>query len=253
MTTKLLAVDDSKTMRRVLEITFSGEEFETTISANADQALSVVRSGAPEVAVVDGHLGDTSGYDLCRAIKELSPGTRVLILSSKQRPYDEAKGASVGADGSFDKPFDSTKFLARVQEEAKNAAPTAGIAAPAPRAAAPAQATASPAFERPVAQPPLTTPSASVAARRPQAPPARTSAAPPQTALVAKAAPPAVAAKPGATADFQGKLEGLGLSAEQVASVLALSREVVEQVVWEVVPVLAETLIKEEIARLTAE
>jgi len=38
-----------------------------------------------------------------------------------------------------------------------------------------------------------------------------------------------------------------------VAAVLSLSREVVEQAVWEVVPVLAETLIKEEIARLTAE
>jgi hypothetical protein len=35
--------------------------------------------------------------------------------------------------------------------------------------------------------------------------------------------------------------------------VLALSRELVEKVVWEVVPVLAETLIKEEIARLTKE
>jgi hypothetical protein len=35
--------------------------------------------------------------------------------------------------------------------------------------------------------------------------------------------------------------------------VLALSREVIEQVVWEVVPDLAEVLIKEEIRRLTAE
>ena len=33
--------------------------------------------------------------------------------------------------------------------------------------------------------------------------------------------------------------------------VLALSRDIVEQVVWEVVPTLAETLIKEEIRRLT--
>jgi hypothetical protein len=49
------------------------------------------------------------------------------------------------------------------------------------------------------------------------------------------------------------KLVQLGLSADQVQGVLSLSREVVEQVVWEVVPQLAETLIKEEIARLTAE
>ena len=39
----------------------------------------------------------------------------------------------------------------------------------------------------------------------------------------------------------------------QVDAVLALSREVVEQVVWEVVPVLAETIIQEEIRRLTQE
>jgi hypothetical protein len=43
------------------------------------------------------------------------------------------------------------------------------------------------------------------------------------------------------------------LSAEQVQAVLALSRDVVEQVVWEVVPALAETLIKEEIKRLTSD
>jgi hypothetical protein len=47
------------------------------------------------------------------------------------------------------------------------------------------------------------------------------------------------------------KLDGLGLSADQVAGVLALSRDVIERIVWEVVPDLAETLIKEEIRRLT--
>jgi hypothetical protein len=52
------------------------------------------------------------------------------------------------------------------------------------------------------------------------------------------------------SADFAGKLGGLGLSAAQVEAVLALSREVVEQVVWEVVPTLAETIIKEELKRL---
>ncbi len=56
-----------------------------------------------------------------------------------------------------------------------------------------------------------------------------------------------------ANGQLAGKLSGLGLSQAQVEGVLALSRELVEQVVWEVVPTLAETLIKEEIARLTRE
>jgi hypothetical protein len=61
------------------------------------------------------------------------------------------------------------------------------------------------------------------------------------------AADTAAAALP---ADFAGKLGGLGLSSAQVEAVLSLSREVVEQVVWEVVPTLAETIIKEELRRL---
>ncbi|HRH00413.1 MAG TPA: hypothetical protein PLR99_29415, partial [Polyangiaceae bacterium] len=72
------------------------------------------------------------------------------------------------------------------------------------------------------------------------------------------AVPPPPAASPSAgpiAAQVNGqlapKLQGLGLSAAQADAVLALSREVVERVVWEVVPQLAETLIKEEIARLT--
>ncbi|HEX7453206.1 MAG TPA: hypothetical protein VF294_13010 [Polyangiaceae bacterium] len=39
MTTTLLAVDDSKTMRRVLEITFAGEDFRTVLCESADEAL----------------------------------------------------------------------------------------------------------------------------------------------------------------------------------------------------------------------
>jgi hypothetical protein len=53
-----------------------------------------------------------------------------------------------------------------------------------------------------------------------------------------------------ANGQMSGKLGELGLTPQQADAVLALSREVIERVVWEVVPQLAETLIKEEIARL---
>ena len=64
--------------------------------------------------------------------------------------------------------------------------------------------------------------------------------------------PPMASAVAAASSDLEHKLNGLGLTAEQVAAVLSRSREVVERGVWEVVPDLAETLIKEEIRRLTA-
>jgi N-methylhydantoinase B/oxoprolinase/acetone carboxylase alpha subunit len=53
-------------------------------------------------------------------------------------------------------------------------------------------------------------------------------------------------------ADLEAKVTALGLTAAQVEAVSALTREVVERVVWEVVPQLAETMIREEIRRLTS-
>jgi hypothetical protein len=68
---------------------------------------------------------------------------------------------------------------------------------------------------------------------------------------MAAAAPTAAVAA--AAADMADKLQGLGLTKEQVDGVMALSKDVVEMVVWAVVRVLAETIIKEEIKRLTTE
>lgn len=233
-------------MRKVLEITFAGDTYDSKIVGSANEALAALRADAPQVAVIDGALGEASGYDLCKQIKAELPSVRVLLLSSKQRPFDEALGSSAGVDGYFDKPFDSAKFLDKIAQLAASA--------PAPVEAAPAI--------RPAP-----------AVQRPQAPPARVSDAPPvaQAPVVSPRAPQvaevrpqtaAVSARPAsiaasaavatATAGMSGRLESLGLTSEQVVGVLALSREVVEQVVWEVVPTLAETLIKEEIARLTS-
>ncbi|HVH45762.1 MAG TPA: response regulator, partial [Labilithrix sp.] len=81
--------------------------------------------------------------------------------------------------------------------------------------------------------------------------PAR-AAAPVATPTSQPTAPPAAPAVAAAVnGHLSGKLGELGLSPQQADAVLALSREVVERVVWEVVPQLAEAIIKEEIARLT--
>jgi hypothetical protein len=69
--------------------------------------------------------------------------------------------------------------------------------------------------------------------------------APPQTTAATPAALHAV------NGHLASKVGEMGLTPAQADAVLALTREVVERVVWEVVPQLAESLIKEEIARLT--
>ena len=301
MPATLLAVDDSVTMRKVLEMTFAGEDFRVVTADSADAALAMVNSEDPALVLADVTLPGKTGYDLCTAIKRERPDLPVLLLSSKLHPYDTARGQAANADDHIDKPFDTQKLIDKVNgllsgERKVQTAPKAvqtpyrapaqlsgtligsgppvrvqppkspPVSAPA-RPAAPTNLRATADFAaRPVAQPATPSPSAvapkAPAARAP-APPATTAAASPPPAIKGQAQvqhpaapappadPPAIVAAAGA--DMAAKLSGMGLTPDQVQGVLALSQEVVERVVWEVVPVLAETMIKEELKRLTAD
>lgn len=258
MATTILAVDDSVTMRKVLEITFAGPEFRCITVPGADAALDKLKTDKPGLVVADVTLEGKNGYDLCKAIKQASPSTPVLILSSKQNPYDAGKGSAAQADDYMDKPFDSTQMLEKVKKLL--ASPSKGAEAkPAPETPKVVQAPTTKAV-------PAQTPVAAAAAPAGAAAPQRAKTMlynpggvnTPSTAQQPAAAQPAakpVAAAAAAVASnngqMQAQLEALGLTPVQVDGVLALSRDVIERVVWEVVPVLAETLIKEEIARLT--
>jgi len=233
----LLAVDDSTTMRKVLEITFGGDDFEVVTADSRDGALSKL-TGDTSVVLIDTSLGSDDGYALCKDVRAKNPSAAILLLASRFNAYDTAKGQAAGADDFIDKPFDTQQALEKVRKllvsrdggasasapEAKPAAVAAAAAAPVLFAQAPAAA----------AKPAEAKPAAAAAASAPSKP--------------KQAAAPAVAAA--VNGNMAPKLEGLGLTQSQQDAVLALSREVVEKIVWEVVPQLAETLIKEEIARL---
>jgi len=266
VTTTLLAVDDSKTMRKVIEITFAGEGFKTVVAADAADAVAKAQSEQPQVALIDAALEGTNGYDLCRQIKGASPATLVVLLSNKAQPYDKARGAAAGADDFADKPFDTQQMIDKITTLVKRGAqaPVAvPVAAPAP---APMQPVAAkpPEAQRPRVQtlaygstpvPPQVSAAASAPAKPMGGSSPFGSRAPTVPGTQAYSPPsPAVAAAPnanGAHAEFANKLGGLGLTPAQIEGVLSLSREVVEKVVWEVVPTLAEAMIKEEITRLT--
>jgi CheY-like chemotaxis protein len=312
----LLAVDDSATMRKVLEITFSGEDYRIVTADSAQAALGKL-SEDPKIVLIDTVLAEGGdGYALSKEIRKRHAGAAIVLMSSRHNPYDPAKGKDAGADDFMDKPFDTQQMVEKVRKAAQareaaglavadkpaaaptGALPTPAVAAPPPgitpipgavAARPPGGIPGSPGAAKPVvsrshtlmfggneplkAPPPAAPPAAApklaapspapapVAARPAASPaPPRVSAgpvppatppgptAPPPTAAAATAPSGGVAGK--VNGQLAGKLGDLGLTPAQVDGVLALSREVVERVVWEVVPELAEAIIKEEIARL---
>jgi CheY-like chemotaxis protein len=288
VTKTLLAVDDSVTMRKVLEITFSGEDFHVITAESSQSAIGKLAEN-PGVIIVDTVLGGEDGYALAKELRKRAPGAPIIMLASRYAPYDQARGRDAGADDFADKPFDTQQLIDKIRKivVAKEASggqaaapPPPPTPAPTPRPApAPAAAPPPPVAAAPRPQPPAPAPAPMSAAQpsgigRGTQPslagsvPRSTLAfgegghppAPGPAPMPPRAAPSAPGSAPvittmGAQVNGQlaGKLGELGLTPQQADAVLALSREVVERVVWEVVPQLAETLIKEEIARLMKE
>lgn len=301
MASTLLAVDDSVTMRKVLEITFAGPDFRIVTANSPDAALQKIKADKPDLIITDGTLEPKNGYELCKEIKRLFPTTPVLLLSSKQNPFDAAKGTASQVDDHMDKPFDTQQMIDKVKkllsgQPAGAAKPAVAQTTPSmpspmaePKAAAakPVVAPVAVAAAAPAATPMqraktlIYNPPAAIAAPAPMAAPAPIAARPitaispamprptpnltstltgagaeeAKAAAVVHHAPAAAAPSPVAAhinGQLAGKLEHLGLTAAQIEAVTALSRDIIERVVWEVVPVLAETLIKEELTRLTA-
>ncbi|MFO0680553.1 MAG: response regulator [Sandaracinus sp.] len=308
---KILAVDDSVTMRRILEMTFIGQDGIQVVTADGgDSGLRAV-DGA-DLIIVDVSMPGMTGYDFARAARGNGASAPILLLASEHHPIDAEKLRASGADDHVLKPFETQALIDKAKDliakggkgvaapagvpapprpvapaapavaaprpvapapaapvaPARPAAPIPGVVA-APRPAAPAApvapvaAASAPAPSQPRsatasfgAPPGSRPPTAAMLAPQPAAGPRPPTSAQQPVPLVAKkaepAAPVASAAVSAASAEMEGKLSGMGLTPAQIEGVLALSREVIERVVWEVVPDLAETIIREEIKRLTS-
>jgi len=279
---KILVADDSVTMRKIMELTFAGEAAEVVAVDSGAAAVQKAKELQPDIVFADLSMSGMDGYGLSSAIKNVPAlaNTAVIVMASQHLAYDEAKGMDAGVDDHIIKPFDSQVVIDKLADVLKRPRmiPAGDAAAAAPPPAPPAP----PAPPSPPSAPkmPKHTIAFGAGMAKPPPPPRKAPARPvlelaeeevtATVAEVAKQAPkpvsrPTPAGQAGPTpatgvvavatapsGDMAAKLSGLGLDQAQIAGVLALSREVIEQVVWEVVPDLAETLIKEEIRRLTS-
>lgn len=131
MTHRILLADDSLTIRKVVELTFSDEDF--TIDSVGDGALAIehARAQRPDIIISDVIMPGLNGYELCQQVKS-DPGLQsvpFLFLKGTFESFDEEKARSCGSDGFIVKPFESQEMIAKVRGMIAAAA-----AAPAPTA-----------------------------------------------------------------------------------------------------------------------
>lgn len=118
---KILVVDDSATIRRSAETMLTTAGFEVVTAENGFEALSKVARHAPDLIFVDIMMPRLDGYQTCAIIKnnEQYRSTPVIMLTSKDGLFDQARGRVVGSDLYLTKPFTKEELLGAVQQHAE--------------------------------------------------------------------------------------------------------------------------------------
>ncbi len=237
----LLLADDSVTIQKVVELTFMDADWEVRCVSDGDEALAEVARRRPDVVVADVHMPGASGYEVSRKVKESHPRLPVLLLVGTFEPIDESELAACRADAHLTKPFDSQELARLVEELARGT-----------EAREPAPADEEPAAARGAEPWSDEGPFGHLA----------------EEAGAAGTADPGPAARAGAGAGLDmraeyaaGEAAGESVLRLSEADVDRIARRVVElisdrvvrEVVWEVVPDLAEVVIKDRLRELEAQ
>ena len=157
---KLLLADDSVTIQRVVELTFSGEDVQVTSVSDGEQAIARLPSERPDIVLADVGMPKRDGYEVAAYIKGHADLAHipVILLAGAFEPVDEARAREVRCDGVLVKPFEPQQVIARVRElveGAKPAAKAASLGAVVPsEPSSPRTSPASPARTPPPAAPP---------------------------------------------------------------------------------------------------
>jgi CheY-like chemotaxis protein/predicted regulator of Ras-like GTPase activity (Roadblock/LC7/MglB family) len=130
---KVLVIDDSVSVRKVVERALAGRQIEVVCAASGTEALERIERDAPDVIVCDVVMPDRDGYEICDFVKNHSRlrATPVLLMSGIVNDEVRQRATRAGSEGVLSKPFAAEDLLKRLDEF------LGAIAAKAPEPAAP--------------------------------------------------------------------------------------------------------------------
>jgi len=119
--TRLLLVDDERSLREPLADYLVRQGFVVTQAASAAEARSRLSEEAADLVLLDIMMPGEDGLSLCRHLIE-SRKVPVIFLTARGEPTDRIVGLEIGADDYVVKPFDPRELVARIRSVLRRSA-----------------------------------------------------------------------------------------------------------------------------------
>ena len=114
METKILVVDDDSNICELLRLYLEKEGYRVITAMNGKEALSLFRSEAPSMILLDIMLPVLDGWQVLREIRKESL-VPIIMITAKGETFDKVLGLELGADDYIAKPFDTKEVIARIK------------------------------------------------------------------------------------------------------------------------------------------
>jgi two-component system chemotaxis response regulator CheY len=116
MSKKILTVDDSKSMRKMVSMTLKSAGFDVTEAEDGVDALSKASSMQFDLVLTDINMPNMNGIELTTKLRAMSNYrlTPIICLTTESSDDMKGKGKAAGATGWIVKPFSPEKLLATI-------------------------------------------------------------------------------------------------------------------------------------------
>jgi DNA-binding NtrC family response regulator len=119
---KILVVDDESDTLLYLFDLLTAEGYFVEGSSNPDDALSGILRRPPAVVLADVRMPGMDGFELLRAIRSVSPKTRVLLMSALGDEEAERDSERRGAEAFLRKPLRRNELLGAIERATRQVA-----------------------------------------------------------------------------------------------------------------------------------
>lgn len=110
-------VEDDSSIRELEQYALQSNGYETTGYEDAASFWAALRSGRPDLVILDVMLPDEDGYQILAKLRAdpACAATPVIMVTAKTSEIDVVKGLDHGADDYLCKPFGIMEFISRVK------------------------------------------------------------------------------------------------------------------------------------------
>ncbi len=117
MSNRILAVDDSASMRQMVAFTLKSAGFDVAEAEDGQAALDLAKTEKFKLVLADVNMPRMDGITLVRNLRGLADYkfTPLLMLTTESTPEKKMEGKAAGATGWLVKPFNPEQLVATVQ------------------------------------------------------------------------------------------------------------------------------------------